>query len=548
MKKITNILLVAVAALAMTSCNDASKMAKYAEQVKISCNPEVLEVVAGEINADVTVSFPAEYFANNAVVKAVPVIVYEGGEVAGEPFYYQGEKVTDNGKAVDSKTGATIKEKVNFKYVEGMEKCQLVIRAEAYKAGKPEKSYPFPYDVKIADGANTTYMLICQCGTYAPKADDYQEVIPETVEAQLMYLINSSEVRNSQIKGQEVKDFKAALAALESDSRREVKGTAIVAYASPDGAVEFNDKLAANREKSAKKAFGKITKKLNAGEVSTSSIAEDWEGFQELVNNSSIEDKELILRVLSMYSDPNVREREIKNMSAVYTSLAKTVLPQLRRARFITSVEYTNYTAEELVALVEGNIDVLDEAALLRAATLVKGDAQLAVYDQAIKKYDSKKAAYNAACVCLDANNSAKAAAYLAKMNCDCKCKKNLEGVIALRAGEIDKAEALFVAAGDCAKANLAVVKVLKGDYKAAASLTAGDKGYNKAVIDILNGKASAVEGELDCECAGASYVKAVAAARLGNAAAAKKYIAAASKCEKLAKKAANDVEFAKVN
>jgi len=557
-KSISSLLLMAIAFFAITSCDNASKMAGAANQVKITCNPEVLEVVAGEINADVTVTFPAKYFDKNAVVKVVPIIKFEGSEIAGAPFYYQGEAVLDNGKIVLKNVGATLKEKVNFKYVKGMEKCELAARATVIVPASKKssvianesncKKYPFPKDIKIADGANTTYMLINKSGSFALADDGYQEVIPETAEAQILYLINSSDVRSSQLKSEGIKDFKDALKALAKDERRTVKGTEIVAYASPDGSYDHNDKLAAKREKSAEKAFGTVTKKLNTGSVSTKSIAEDWEGFSELVSNSNIEDKALILRVLSMYSDPNVREQEIKNMSAVYTSLAKTVLPELRRARFITNVEFTNYSADELKALVESNIAVLDEPALLRAATLVKGDAKFAVYDQAIAKYDSKKAKYNAACICIENNNFAGAKEYIAKADQNCKCINNLKGVIAMREGDYATAEKCFNAAGEKGKENLAVINVLKGDYKTAAANVAGTKGYNKAVIDLLVKNEGAVEADLAGEKdAMASYVKAIAAARRGDKAAAKQNLIVAKTEASLAKRAATDVEFAKV-
>ena len=311
---ITNILLVAAVSFGLVSCNNAQKMIDAADQIDIKCNPEVLEVIAGNIDATVSVTFPPEYFLPKATLEVTPVLLYVGGEAVGKPFVYQGEKVTDNYKTV-TKDGATISEKVHFDYVPGMEKSELVGRAKVYYKGA---EYVYPADIKIADGANTTYMLVDTEGSYHYMPDGYQEVIPETAEAQIMYLINSSDVRNSELKSQDVKDFQEALKALANDERREVKGTEIVAYASPDGPDALNNKLSANREKSASKAFNTVTKKLNAGEVSTKSIGEDWEGFQELVSNSNIEDKELILRVLSMYSDPNVREREIKNMSAVY--------------------------------------------------------------------------------------------------------------------------------------------------------------------------------------------------------------------------------------
>ena len=313
-KLVSNILLIAVVCFSMASCNQVQKMIDAADSIVINCDPEVLESVAGNIDATVSVTFPPEYFLPKATLEVTPVMLYIGGEAVGKTFTYQGEKITDNFKTV-TKDGATITEKVHFDFVPGMEKSELVGRAKVYYKGK---EYVYPADIKIADGVNTTYTLVNTEGSYHYLPDGYQEVIPETAEAQIMYLINSSDVRNSELKSADVKDFQEALKALANDERREVKGTEIVAYASPDGPEALNNKLSANREKTAAKAFEKITKKLDAGEVSSRTIGEDWEGFQELVNNSNIEDKELILRVLSMYSDPNVREREIKNMSAVY--------------------------------------------------------------------------------------------------------------------------------------------------------------------------------------------------------------------------------------
>ena len=538
-------LFIASALVMAVACDNPAKMAEFADKVTIKCNPEVLEVVAGEINADVTVDFPADYFSKKAILEVTPVIIFDGGEVEGKPFVYEGGKVNDNYKIVYKNLGATYTEKVNFKYRPGMEKCQLVARAVVKAKGK---QYKFPKDIKIADGANTTYMLIEQGGAVDFVADNYQSVIPETEEAQILYLINSADVRSSEINSKDIKAYKDALKNLENDSRREVKGTEIVAYASPDGGEELNGKLSSNREKSAAKAFGKATKSINAGAVSTRSIGQDWEGFKELVGNSNIEDKDLIIRVLSMYSDPNVREREIKNMSSVYSSLAQNVLPQLRRARFITSVEYTNYTEAELKELVQNNIDVLDEEALLRVATLVKDDSQkIMIYDQAISKYGSDRARCNAASVYLKKGNVAAAKKYLAGAK-DSDAVKNLKGVIALREDRRDDAVKYFTEAGEAGVENLAIVDVLNGNYEAAAAKMSGRTGYNKAVIDLLNNNLGKIDGDLgDCSCPRSSYVKAVAAARMGDADKANEYIQKASVKDELAARAAKDVEFAKV-
>ena len=546
MKKIFNIALAAFAVIALASCNQAGKMIESVDQLDIKCNPEVLEVIAGEIDADVTVNFPEGYFLPKATLYVTPVILYQGGESVGKTVVYQGEKITENNITVPN-AGATINQHVHFDYVKGMEKSELVARLKVAFKGK---EYEFPNDIKIADGANTTYMLVETDGSYGYVADSYQEVIPETVESQILYLINSSDVRNSELKKSEIKDFQQALQNLASDERREIKGTEVVAYASPDGGEALNNKLSANREKSATKAFGKVTKKLQTGEVSTKSIGEDWEGFQELVSNSSIEDKELIIRVLSMYSDPAVREREIKNMSSVYTTLAKNVLPQLRRARFITSVEYTNYTAEELADLVSNNSDVLDEQALLRAAANAKDkDAKIAIYKKAIEKFDSQTAKVNAATAYLQQGKNAEADAVLAKANQNDPAVKNLKGVIAMREGDLDKAASYFNAAGDneYTNQNKAVLDILGGKYDAAAKKLAGTKTCNETLAYILTDQLDKAKANNTGKCPKCKYKGAIIEARQGNASAAKSLIEEASKMPALAERAALDVEFLKV-
>ncbi len=540
MKKITNILSFVVLGAAIVACSSPEKMAKMAENVTVNCYPAVLEVVGGYIDADVTVTYPEDYFHPKAILEVTPVIVYEGGEAAMDPFYFQGEKVKDNYEVVPS-MGSTVTKHVEFKYVPGMEKCYLELRGVVKHKNK---STDLP-SKKVADGAKTTYMLVCQKGKTDLKADGYQEIIKQTAEGQILYNINSSDVRNSQLKSQSIKDFQAALDEIKANERKTLVGTDIVAYASPDGKEDQNAKLSDKRSATAEKAFGKVTKKHEAaGPVNVSSVAEDWEGFQELVAASDIEDKELIIRVLSMYSDPAIREMEIKNMSSVFQTLAKTVLPELRRARFIANVEYQNYTNEEILSLIEENIDILDETALLRAATLVKDNAQKAeIYKKAADKFNSNAAQYNLAVTYLNMNENGKAAAAIKDCAQDADWN-NVMGVIALRKGDLDEANKYFTAAGtETAKENLAVIDVLKGDYKAAAAKLAGKKGYNAALVALLNGN-NAPAAALECDSPQAAYLRAVAAARQGNASAVKNNITSAGKCDKLAAKAAKDVEF----
>ena len=541
MRKNINFLFAVALGFAAIACSSPEKMAEMAENVTVKCEPAVLEVVGGEIDATVSVTYPEDYFHPKAVLEVTPVIVYEGGEVAMEPYMFQGEKVEDNYEVVPS-AGATITKKVHFEYVPGMEKCYLELRGVV---SHKNKSTDLP-SKKVADGANTTYMLVCKNGKLDLKADGYQEIIKQTAEGQILYQINSSTVRNSELKGQSVKDYQAALDEILANERKTLVSTDVVAYASPDGKEDQNAKLSDNRSKSAQKAYNKVVKgKEVPGDVNVTSVAEDWEGFQELVAASDLEDKDLIIRVLSMYSDPAVREKEIKNMSAVYSTLAKEVLPELRRARFIANVEYKNYTNEELLQLIEENIDVLDETALLRAATLVEdNDQKAAIYKKAADKFDSAAAQYNLGVTYIKMDKLSKAEEALEELAKDADWN-NAMGVIAMRKGNLDAAAEYFAAAGtETAKENAAVLDILDGEYEAAAAKLAGVKGYNAALAQLLVGN-NAPAAALECKCAKAAYLRAVAAARQGNAEAVKTNLEAAGECEKLAERAAKDVEFA---
>ena len=544
MKKSIRLFSAAVLGAAAIACSSPEKMAEQAENVLVSCDPAVLEVKAGVIDANVTVTYPADYFHPKAILEVIPVIVYDGGEAKMESYFFQGTKVEDNYEVVPEE-GATITKPVHFEYAEGMENCHLELRGVVkYKADKTDLPTK-----KVADGANTTYMLVKKDAKAAVdfKADNYQETIPMPVEGQILYTINSANVRNSEIKSQSIKDFQAALDEIAANERKTLTGTEVVAYASPDGGEELNTKLSDKRAKSAEKAFNKVTKGKETGETSVKSVGQDWEGFQELVAASDIEDKDLIIRVLSMYSDPAVRENEIKNMSAVYKTLADEVLPQLRRGRFIANCEYQNYTGEELIKLVDENIDVLDEEALLRAATLVKEPADKeAIYKKAVEKYNSNRAQYNLAVVYINEGKFEKADKALDKCEQDADWN-NAKGVVALNTGDEAAASKYFAAAGNAtAKANEAVVDILNGRYEAAAAKLAGQKSFNAALAQVLIKNYAAAEAALpECDCACVAYLKAVIAARQGKADAVKANLEAASKCEKLAKRAEKDIEFA---
>ncbi|MEE3376332.1 MAG: hypothetical protein VZR22_06480 [Candidatus Cryptobacteroides sp.] len=544
MKKTLKFLAVAALAIAAAACASPEKMAKMAENVKVECVPPVLEVVNGTIDATVSVTYPKGYFNPKVILEATPVIVYQGGEAAMKPFKYQGEDVRDNYKVV-SADGQKVTEKIHFDYVPGMEQCYLELRGKV-SAGKKSVNLPVK---KVADGANTTYMLVKKAGAVSFKADNYQEVISSTTEGQIKYLVNSSEVRGSELKGESVKEFLARLDEISANERTKVTSTEIVAYASPEGDVNKNEKLSDNRSESATKAWKQVTKGHEATDPTVRSVGEDWDGFQQLVSQSNLEDKELILRVLSMYSDPAVRENEIRNMSQVYTALKGEVLPELRRARLIANVEFKNYSNEELLDLLENNANLLDEEALLRVASLVREPAQKEeIYKRAIGRFNSARAMFNLAALYLMQGQDAKAEAGLAELDAKDPDVVNAKGVLALHKEDYKAAETAFRTAGTAdAKANLGVVLILTGRYEEAAQALKDVKGccHNTTLAYILTDQLDKAAKSAKCKDPKVSYLKAIIAARQGNADGVKSNLEAAFKNESLKERAARDIEFA---
>ena len=546
MKRTLRILAAVVIAITAAACSSAEKMAELADNVKVVCVPSVLEVVNGNIDATITVTYPEKYFHPKAILAVTPVLVYEGGEQAMSPFMYQGEKVKDNYKVVPS-TGGTVTERVHFSYVPGMEKSYLELRGIAsYKT----KAVNLP-SRKVADGCNTTYMLVKDFGNIDFKADNYQDIIPQTAEGQILYTINSADVRPAQLNGQSIKDFQAALDEINANGRKTLTGTEIVAYASPDGGEALNDRLSDKRAGTAEKAWDKVVKGHEASDPLVKSVGEDWEGFKELVSESNIQDKDLILRVLSMYSDPAVRESEIKNMSEIYTELKSGVLPELRRARFIANVEYQNYTADELKTLVDRNIDVLDEEALLRVASLVDADKKVDIYKKAVDKYGSDRAQYNLGVAYLDLGKDDLAEQAFNKVKALDADLQNAKGIIALRKGDYDAAYKAFTAAGDAnGKANQGIVDILTGNYDKAAAELADAKGCcnNTVLAYILTNQLDKAAAAVHCNDPRVHYLKAIIAARQGKADEVKAALEKAYANDALKARAAKDVEFAGFN
>ena len=545
MKNSFKILFLCAAAVAAASCSKSrAEQMQLAENVKIDCTPEVLALVGDKIPVDLTVTYPAGYFHPKAMLDVTPVLVYGGREQTGPTFTYQGEKVLDNYKVVPSR-GGTVREHFDFDYEEGVGRAYLELRGVARYKGK---AIAVPA-VKVADGTVLTQLLASAHGTYSYKQDDYQAVLHEQAEGQVMYDYNSSTVKGSELRSASVKELQAALAEIAANPRYTVKGTSVVAYASPEGGQAYNAKLSDQRAASAQKAWSKVTGEKAPDNLEVRSIGQDWEGFKEAIEKSDIADKDLILRVLSMYSDPAVRESEIRNLSQVYTEINKNVFPELRRARFITEVDYQNFSEEELVELSRQAIGVLDEEGLLRVASIADSPVRKAeLYNQAVSKFDSDRARFNLAALALDEERPDAAARELDTVKVQDADVLNAKGVVELQRGDRAAAASWFRKSGSPeAKVNLGLLELLDGNYAAAADQLKGTAGLNGAVADILAGRLDDAEKAVTCSCAKAEYLRAVIAARRGDAAGVRSHLEAVSKKDAaLYERSRNDVEFAK--
>jgi hypothetical protein len=549
MKKCISLLMFAFVMLAVVSCSSPEKMKNEADKVNVSCDPKVLEVRADAIEARYTVVFPEKYFHPKAVLELTPVLVYEGGEATAEVKVLQGEKVKGNNTVVP-KAGGRISQPVKFEYKAGMEASHLELRATLVNG---DKRTPFDQPYKLADGANITYKLVNAEGLPSLAPHRYQKVITQTKEAQIKYLVNSATVRSAELSKQEVKALRDFLAAVDTDPRKEARGLTITSAASPEGPEKVNTPLSANRGKTAQSAINSLTKKVKAKTpVNLSSIGEDWEGFRGLVAASDLKDKDLILRVLSMYSDAVVREREIKNMSNVYTILKDKVLPELRRSHLVAQVDWKNYTDSELTEFVNtGNVEGLDVEGLLYAATLVADNsAKVNLYTKAAEKFNDYRAYNNLAYVHLLTNNVSAAKTALSKAsNQNDAVVKNNVGVVALREGRRADAIKAFTEANNAeARYNLGITAVLNGNYTDALNRFNGTNSFNEALVNVLLGnvdKASTILANTNTGAA--EYLKAVIAARKGNCSGIGASLKNAyAKTPALKQRAAKDIEFAK--
>ena len=475
------------AVVMLASCNKTLQ-----KPDEITVNPSPLVLKGGKVDAAITGTFPQKKFAKKGVLTVTPVLKYAGKEALGEPVTYVGEKAKENGKTVNYKNGGTYSQTCSFDYVPEMCVSELYLRFEA-KVGKKVIEIP---DVKIADGVVTTPELAeAKDNKTAGTPDKFQRVIQELTEADIKFLIQSAELRSSETKSESVKALQAAIKDAKANEKKEISKIEVSGYASPDGGMDLNEKLAQNRQKAAANFLKKDLKKNKvANGVEANITAEDWEGFQKAMENSNMQDKDLVLRVLSMYSDPEEREAQIKNLSSVYGTIAEEILPALRRSRLILTTDLIGKSDDEIREIAKNDPAQLSVEELLYAATLTNDKAEKkALYQKAAELYNDYRAYNSLGQLYFEEGNIAEARRCYAKaldiQPNDPDVNYNA-GVAALADNDLDKAEEyLGKAAGTKANLNAALgtLYTKKGDYAAAKKAYGETATNNAAVQQILD-------------------------------------------------------------
>ncbi|MBS0011103.1 MAG: hypothetical protein KFF49_06820 [Bacteroidales bacterium] len=528
MKKIRSYFILVIAAILISGCSGLNKMKQDADQVRYEVVPEVLETHAGTVDLTVKGTFPEKYFDKNTILEATPVLVYPGGETQFEIVSLQGENVQANNEVI-SYTGDNFTYSSSIPYDEAMRKSELMLRV---KATRKSKSVDFD-PVKLADGVIATSTLVQKPARTIAMADNFKRIIPEDKMAAIHYMINMANIRNTELKSEDIAAMKEYLELVNTSEDLEFVDLLVSAYASPDGPLDFNDQLSGKRLESARKYImrefekAKIDDIGKEGFVSSQATAEDWEGFREEVQNSNIEDKELILRVLSMYSDPVVREQEIKNMSAAFEVLKDDILPKLRRSKLIVNVNKIGRSDEEILEQINSDPSELDLEELLYAATLTDDLEEQLKYYQIAAEHDAKclRAHNNVGVVSLKLGNvaEAKTAFEKAKARKNNDVVKNNLGFIALKEGEIELAEEYFTSMTnptDESTFGLGTIAIIKGEYDKAVNYFNNEPSVNNALAHVLKGDLTKAKNMLDNmeeESPSGSYLKAVIGARMDN-------------------------------
>ena len=510
-------------AVALTGCN--KKVAPF-ESNYFSVNPSPLEVQGKTVPGKVTAKIPAKVFVKNAEIKVTPLLNVNGVETPGQAYTFQGEKVRGNSPVISYNQGGSFVIPVNYAYTPGMEDATLSLKFDVTQG---KKQYALP-NVTVAKGVNTTSTLAdVATTTPAIAPDKFQRVISEKYDANINFLINQAKLRDSEVNSEDFLGFMQQIESASNDSTRQIKEIHIKSAASPEGGVEYNEKLAEKREKNTNDYLQKSFKDKNIsniGEIVGSFTAQDWEGFQKLVGESEIQDKELILSGLSMYDDPEIREREIRNMSAIFDQLAIEILPKLRYSRLSATVDVIGKSDEQIKEVYAAKPDSLTIDEILYLANLTKDNKEkINIYQTAANIYSNDYRAFNnlGACQFADGNytEATKNIKKALELNPSCgEANVNL-GLISLLNDDYENALVqLGYGAGVNTDEARGVYYLKNGDPQAAARAFGETKSNNAALAQILTkdySKAKKTIASISSPDATTHYLTAVLGARTNN-------------------------------
>ena len=538
--------------LVLSSC---SKLGELSAD-NFTVTPSPLEEISGKVPVTINGRFPEKYMKKKAVVTVTPVIRYENGQATGQAATFQGEKVQGNNQEISYKVGGNYTMRNTFNYVPAMQKSELYLTFDA-KIGK--KTFNVP-EVKVADGVIATATLLSNAigsANTANATDAYQYAIAQTKQAQIKYLIQQAKVRTSELKTTSVQEFLQTLRDIKNDQKGYMlDGIEVSAYASPDGGLKLNTALAENRGKSSSDFLKGELKKMNFdADVQSSYTAEDWDGFQQLVAASNIQDKDVILRVLSMYSDPEEREQQIKNISVAFKELADEVLPELRRARLTVNYQIIGRSDDEIQEQFKTDAKQLSVEELLYSATLTESTAeQKTIYETTAKLYPNDYRAFNnLASLAYKAGDLAAAENYVQKalqLNPSATEANANKALIAMAQGKAEEAQTYLAKATTSKNYNelLGNLQVAAGNYAQSAQSLKGVSTNSAALAQILNKnytEAAQTLAEIKSPDATTDYLKAVLSARTGQEATAIQSLRNAfAKDALLKERAKRDLEF----